>query len=63
MGEKEDGFWQWVQVLKFGDFDSGYHAAGNVGGSSSAVLGVPGLQWPAVSEGRGKRDEGRERFV
>jgi hypothetical protein len=28
-----------------------------VGGSSSAVLGVRGLRWPAVGEGRGKRKE------
>jgi hypothetical protein len=31
-------------VLKFGDFDSGYHAAGDVGGSSSAMVGVPDLR-------------------
>jgi hypothetical protein len=31
-----------------------------VGGLSAAVLGVRGLRWLAVGEGRGKREEERE---
>jgi hypothetical protein len=39
------------------------HVARDVGGSSSAVLGVLGLRWPAVGEGRGKREDETERFI